>query len=223
MDHRELTPPYARFLVRLIRPFPNWDFFFIKSLRRRAVEALRLRTGSRVLDAGCGPGGTFPYLAEAVGAGGEVVGVEISPETARNARRRIEANHWNNFQVLVGDAKTVELTGMFDGLVMFAAPDVYASPEAVANLLGHLKVGARVVVFGAKLSDRRLGRMLNMLFRALMKLSFPSTPGLAYDPLNALRSHLADVQMEELFLGCMFFASASIGAAEMADAARSRH
>jgi hypothetical protein len=36
---------------------------------------------------------------------------------------------------------------MFDGLVMFAAPDGYASPEAVANLLPHLKDDARVVVW----------------------------------------------------------------------------
>ncbi len=147
VDHPELTPPYARYLVRLIRPFPNWDFFFIKSLRERAVRSLRLKAGSRVLDAGCGPGGTFPYLVEAVGPMGEVVGIEISPETAINARRRIAANQWSNVHVLVGDAKTVPLTGMFDGLVMFAAPDVYASPEAIAHLAAHLKENARVAVF----------------------------------------------------------------------------
>jgi hypothetical protein len=35
---RELTPPYARYLVPLIRPFPNFDLFFVKSLRQRAVR-----------------------------------------------------------------------------------------------------------------------------------------------------------------------------------------
>ena len=34
LDNRELTPPYARYLVHLIRPFPNFDWFFIKSLRQ---------------------------------------------------------------------------------------------------------------------------------------------------------------------------------------------
>jgi len=32
MDNRELTPLYFRYLVHLIRPFPDFDFFFIKPL-----------------------------------------------------------------------------------------------------------------------------------------------------------------------------------------------
>jgi hypothetical protein len=46
VDQRKLTPPYVRYLARVIRPFPNWDFFFIKSLRQKAVEALQLKSGS---------------------------------------------------------------------------------------------------------------------------------------------------------------------------------
>jgi hypothetical protein len=46
----ECTPPYVRYLARLMRPFPNFDFFFIKQLRQSAVNALQLQQGSRVLD-----------------------------------------------------------------------------------------------------------------------------------------------------------------------------
>lgn len=195
VDYLELTPPYARYLARLIRAFPNWDPFFIKPLRQRAERALQLEVGNRVLDAGCGPGGTFPYLVEQVGPTGDVVGVEISPETTMNARRRIEANGWRNVQVIVGDARCVRLTGMFDGLVMFAAPDVYASAEAISNLFPYLKDDARVVVFGAKLSNRGLGRALNVLFRSLMKLSFSSTPALNFEPWGLLKERIADIQV----------------------------
>lgn len=83
---------------------------------------------------------------------------------------------------------------------MFATPDVYASPQAVANLAPYLKDDARVVVFGAKLSNRRLSPVLNMLFRSIMKHSFSSTPALSHDPLGVLRSQLADVQVQEYFL-----------------------
>jgi SAM-dependent methyltransferase len=207
VDDNERTPPYVHYLARLIRPFPNFDFFFIKSLRQAAVAALRLRDGNRVLDVGCGPGGSFPYLVEAVGPHGEVVGVEISPEVRINATRRIEAMRWSNVQVIKGDAKTVTLNGKFDGLVMFAAPDVYASPEALANLFAYLKDDARVVVFGGKLSRRRSAGALNVLFQSLMKLSFSSTPRLNYEPWCELENWLTKIHVQEYFFGCMFLAS----------------
>src|SRR5580704_15943648 len=98
VDNRESTPPYARYLAPLIRPFPNFDLFFIRSLRQEAVRLLQLKPGDRVLDAGCGPGGSFPYLLDAVGPSGEVIGVEISPEMVTSARKRIEKNRWRNVQ-----------------------------------------------------------------------------------------------------------------------------
>ena len=99
-DSNDHSPPYVRYLARLIRPFPNFDFFFIKSMRRRAIHALQLPQGGRALDVGCGPGGSFPYLVEAVGPQGQVVGVEISQQVAINARKRIEAKRWSNVQVI---------------------------------------------------------------------------------------------------------------------------
>jgi SAM-dependent methyltransferase len=206
VDTHALTPPYARYLVHLIRPFPNFDIFFIRPLRRRAVELLQLNPGGRVLDAGCGPGGSFPYLMDAVGFPGEVVGVEISPETAINARRRIEKNRWNNVQVMVADARTVELKGKFDGLLMFAAADIYASSQTLANLFPHLKADARVAAFGAKLSPGRLGKVLNQLFRTLWKLSFSSTPALSHEPWAPLKNRVVDFHVQEYFFGCMFLA-----------------
>ena len=101
---------------------------------------------------GCGPGGSFPYLVDAVGPSGEVVGLEISPEVAINARRRIEKNRWRNVLVIEGDARIVELQGRFDAVLMFAAADVYASPQSLANVFPSLKNEACVVAFGAKLS-----------------------------------------------------------------------
>jgi SAM-dependent methyltransferase len=210
VDQRESTPPYVRFLAPVIRPFPDWDLFFIKSLRQRAVEELQLKPGSRVLDAGCGPGGTFPFLTAAVGPSGEVVGVEISPEASMNAQRRIETNHWKNVRLIVGDARTVQLDGLFDGLVMFAAPDVYASPEAIANLFAYLKPQAKVVVFGAKLSHHRLGALANPVLHMLMKLSFETTPALDDRPLATIESRVADVHLLEYLSGCMFLAWGSV-------------
>jgi cyclopropane fatty-acyl-phospholipid synthase-like methyltransferase len=67
----------------------------VKSPRAEAVRLLRLNSGNRVLDGGCGLGGSFPYLADAVGPSGEVVGVEISPSVAENPQ--ISIRHVSGF------------------------------------------------------------------------------------------------------------------------------
>ncbi len=212
VDNRELTPPYARYLVHFIRPFPNFDVFFIKSLRQKAAQLLQLKPGDRVLDVGCGPGGSFPYFVDAVGPSGQVVGVEISPEIAINARRRIETNRWSNVQVIEADARTVRLEGKFDGLLAFAAPDVYASRQALANLFPYLNDDARIVAFGAKLSHPGSGKVLNLLLRTLWKLSFSSTPALSHEPWAPLKIRVGEFNVQEYFSGCMFLAWGSINA-----------
>ena len=208
-ERQKLTPLYGH-LAGLIRPFPDFDPAFIKPVRRKAVELLNLKEGDRALDVGCGPGGSFPYLVHAVGQSGQVVGVEISPEISINARRRIERNGWRNVQVIEAAAQDVRLTGTFDGLLMFAAADVYASDEALANILPHLRENARVVAFGAKLSRNRLGGILNPVLRMLFSLSFSTTPRPDHEPWRILARRVRHVDIEEYFLGLMFLASGSL-------------
>jgi SAM-dependent methyltransferase len=208
-ERKELTPPYGN-LARLIRPFPDFDPAFIKPVRQKAVELLSLKEGDRVLDVGCGPGGSFPYLVHAVGQPGQVVGVEISPEISINARRRIEKNGWRNVQVIESAAQDVRLTDTFDGLLMFAAADVYGSDEALANIFPHLRENARVVAFGAKRSHNRWGRILNPVLRMLFSLSFSTTPRPDHEPWRILAKRLEQVDIEEYFFGLMFLASGSV-------------
>lgn len=208
-EARELTPLYGRLLVRLTKPFPNFDFSFIKPVRRKAVELLNLRKGDRVLDVGCGPGGSFPFLVDAIGPTGQVVGVEISPLHSDLARERIAKNQWENVEVIVAAAQRARLEGTFDGLVMFAAADVYASDEALENILPHLKDGARVVAFGAKVSSTRSGKILNPILKMLFNLSFPSTPRPNNEPWHILAKYVEGIEVKEYFFGLMFLASGS--------------
>jgi demethylmenaquinone methyltransferase/2-methoxy-6-polyprenyl-1,4-benzoquinol methylase len=211
-----LTPPYARLFLRLTRPFPDFDPPFVKPLRRRAVSLLQLKEGDRALDAGCGMGGSFPFLVNAVGASGSVVGVEISPEATISARRRIAKRGWRNVEVVEAPAESARLTGLFDGLLMLAAPDVYGSPAALANLLPHLKKDARIVLFGAKTSSAGAGRLLNPFVRwALSTLSFPTTPLPDAEPWRLVAPHVEGLRIEGRALGSMFLASGLyLGASE---------
>jgi demethylmenaquinone methyltransferase/2-methoxy-6-polyprenyl-1,4-benzoquinol methylase len=59
---------------------------FTEPAVRRAIDALGPPPGSRGLDAGCGVGRQALWLAEAVGPGGCVTGVDISPANLAAAR-----------------------------------------------------------------------------------------------------------------------------------------
>lgn len=107
-------------------------------------------------------------------------------------------------------AQDVHLTGPFDGLLMFAAADVYASEEALENIFPYLRENARVVVFGAKLSSNRFGSVLNPFLRMLFKLSFSTTPRPDYEPWRILAKRVENLDVEEYFFGLMFLTSGSI-------------
>jgi SAM-dependent methyltransferase len=208
-ERKDLTPPYG-YLARLFRPFPDFDPAFIKPVRQKAVELLHLKAGDRVLDVGCGSGGSFPYLVRAVGESGHVVGVEISPEIIINAKRRIAKNGWRNVEVIEAAAQDVQLTRLFDGLLMFAAADVYASEEALENIIPHLRENARVAAFGAKLSSKGVGRSLNPVLRVLFNLSFSTTPRPDHEPWRSVAKRVEKLDVEEYFFGLMFLCSGSI-------------
>jgi ubiquinone/menaquinone biosynthesis C-methylase UbiE len=204
-------PPYIKYLVWFTRPFPNFDFSFIKPVRKKAIKLLDLKNGDRVIDAGCGSGGSFPFLLNSIGQTGELIGIEISQATTINTRKRIARNHWRNVIVIKADAQKVTLSGKFDGLLMFAAPDVYASEKALSNILPYLKKTARVVFFGAKISDKKYGWILNGLISlAFTKLSFPSTPVLESKPWSIIEKYLENLVIEEYFFGWMFLAHGSL-------------
>lgn len=208
---RDLTPGYFRVMARVIRPFPNFDFWFVKSLRHKAVASLGLKPGNRVVDAGCGPGGSFPYLVEAVGTSGEVTGIEISPEVAVNARNRIAARGWTNVNVVVGNCESLPLNGKYDAMLFFGAPDCFASPKALDNLLPHLKENGRIAIFSAKLTRRPSMAWLNELFRRnFARATFDSTPQLDYDPWKLMEQRVGELEVHEYFGGIFFLASGPI-------------
>jgi len=74
----------AAYMEELYRSDPLQD-----PLMRRIVRSIRLPRGSRGLDAGCGVGLQIPPLAEAVGAGGHISGLDILPQFLQEARRNI--------------------------------------------------------------------------------------------------------------------------------------
>ncbi|HZZ53927.1 MAG TPA: methyltransferase domain-containing protein, partial [Trebonia sp.] len=59
-----------------------------RSYKRLAVSELAIGPGDAVVDLGCGPGADLRAFADAVGGGGQVIGVDSDPVAVRQARER---------------------------------------------------------------------------------------------------------------------------------------
>lgn len=119
-------------LDRLIAPFGQ-----------EAMRVASAQAGERVLDVGCGCGDTTLALAKAVGAGGAVLGVDVSAPMLARAQER--AGAIANLRFEKADASIAPLRGPHDlifsrfGVMFFSDP-----AAAFAHLHGALKPGGRM-------------------------------------------------------------------------------
>jgi SAM-dependent methyltransferase len=80
-----------------------------------ALAAAAPDRGERVLDVGCGTGGTTVDLARRVGPAGAVVGIDVSPMLAAAARQRVAASGMQHASIIEANAETHEFVpGQFD-------------------------------------------------------------------------------------------------------------
>ncbi len=111
----------------------------------RLVDAM-LPRGSRVLDAGCGPGRVGAALAA---AGHEVVGVDADPVLVAAARTDHPGPTW-----LVGDLAELDVPGRFDAIVCAGNVMAFLAPGTRRTVLARMRAhiapeGRAVLGFGA--------------------------------------------------------------------------
>lgn len=107
-----------------------------------AMDWLAVRAGERVLDVGCAAGGTTAELAAAVGPGGDVVGVDLSPDLVAAARTRFPG-----IRFLVSDVETAGVVpgGPFDAVFSRMVLMLFADPVAgCATIARSLRPGGRL-------------------------------------------------------------------------------
>jgi len=108
--------------------------------------------GMRVLDIGSGAGDVAMLAADLVGPTGEVVGVEIAPETIAIAERRVAEAGWSNVRFVCADLRDLHLDEPpFDAIVgrwvLMYQPD---PADLLRRLAAHSAPGA---VFAFQESD----------------------------------------------------------------------
>lgn len=96
----------------------------------RLIDAMLPHRGSRVLDAGCGPGRVSAVLHA---AGHQVVGVDVDPELIAAAEQDHPGPNY-----YVGDLASFDLSDSeepFDGVVMAGNVIVFIAPDTEAQVL----------------------------------------------------------------------------------------
>ncbi|MBI5255950.1 MAG: class I SAM-dependent methyltransferase [Burkholderiales bacterium] len=130
------------------------ELALFEPIRREAIAQLAPRPGETVIDFGCGTGLSLPLVRAAVGAKGHVVGIEQSPDMIERARQRVAIQRWRNVELICAPAETAQWSGKADAALFHFTHDLLQRPEAVANALGMLRDGARVVASGLRWAPR---------------------------------------------------------------------
>lgn len=111
-----------------------------------ALMAAMPRSGERVLDIGCGCGGTSIEIARIVGATGEVLGIDVSQPMLEVARSRAALAQCANLAFRDGDASEVGLPANMDLLFSRFGVMFFSQPiAAFSHLLKSLRAGGRCV------------------------------------------------------------------------------
>jgi ubiquinone/menaquinone biosynthesis C-methylase UbiE len=197
----EITAQYDRVApwYRALSPF----FLINPWLRRRAVKAMGLRPGDAVLEVGVGSGRNLGFLLDAVGPGGSVVGVDLSPGMLAQARKVVARRGATNVTLIQADASKVELEGEFDAALFSLSYSVIPEdvrPEALARAWDRLRPGGRLVVLDGGLARTRLRRPIEPFVRLLTKLG-PGDPDT--DPRDDLAAY-GEVVSERVLLDIYF-------------------
>jgi trans-aconitate methyltransferase len=186
------------------------ELALFEPIRADAIARLELHPNDTVLDVGCGTGLSFDQLHSRIGKGGRVVGIEQCPEMMAKAQARVDANHWRNVDLVCAPAASARVSLQADAALFHFTHDVLREPRAIANMLSHLKPGARVVASGLQWAPPWLAPTNVFVMMAAM-YSVTSLEGLS-QPWDKLAAHLREVRVDTALMGGIYIASGIVKA-----------
>lgn len=199
-------------LTTRLYPVPGYPQ---RAQRLRAVAALGLHAGDRVVDIACGTGLNFPLIEDVIGPEGWIVGVDLTDAMLDRARDRTETNGWRNVTLVQADAAEFAFPGKVDAILStYALSQVPGCAEVIAHGAAALSEGGRWVVLDLKVPDRTpasVARLVTAVVRHFASIDewVRRRPWRAIH--TAMREELTEVSWTELFFGSAFLAVGSRG------------
>lgn len=141
---------YREVLAQSIQPFSD-----------AAFGACNPQSGERVLDIGCGLGETTLQLADLVGPGGRVVGIDAGERFVERSAREADTAGVGNVSYVEGDVQIADLGAGFDLAFSRFGTMFFANPvAALRNVRSSLRPGGRLcmIVWRNKIANEWLHR-----------------------------------------------------------------
>ena len=120
---------------------------FGRPLGALAMDRLAGRTGERILDIGCGAGGSTAEIARVVGVDGRAVGIDLSASLIAAARRRFPPESHPSLEFMTADVETVDIVpgAPFDAAYSRMVLMLFADPTAGCTTIRRsLRPGGRL-------------------------------------------------------------------------------
>ena len=176
-------------------------------LSDKAIAELRLTPGSTVVELGVGTGRNLVALSRAVGPTGRVVGVDLSTEMLRRARKRLVRTELGNVILVTADMMDYEPPPETSGVLSTYAIEMLPDPETLLRRLSYtLPAGSRIAISGLRASASwpdlaiRLGSLLMRPFGV-------NAAYRAHQPWVAIETQLDDTVYREAFGGVIYLAA----------------
>jgi SAM-dependent methyltransferase len=211
-DRERARRLYAQLASRYDR---DASILAIAPIRRRALARVAAAPGETVLDVACGTGINFAAIEQAIGPGGRLVGVELSPDMLAVARRRVAAAGWRNVTLIESAIEVADLPSGVDAALFSFTHDVLRSPAAVSRVADALAQDGRAVACGV-MDAWRWALGARSLLRVAARRFVTTDEGMAqpWDHLSELLG-VERVERPGSYLGAMYVVTARPPAARV--------
>jgi flavin-dependent dehydrogenase/ubiquinone/menaquinone biosynthesis C-methylase UbiE len=195
---------------------------------QQVLPRLALRGGETVLDLGCGAGHNFPHLRAAIGAEGNLVGVDLSENMLALARHRVEEQRWRNVGLVLGNANDLKflrpqsIDVVFCSLSFAMLPDRLAALEAIATVL---KRGGRLAIIDWQPFSGWWRFVNPLIYLSMSGLPSSNTALFKRAPESAalVTRVFPNAEYSEHYAGSLYVVIAATGAARVSQNAMSEH